>query len=148
MENKTYLSDEDYNFIYSRSPRVTVDLYIVNSSGSILLTKRDIEPYKDHWHLPGGRIKFRETISDALKRISKAELGIDIESNNIIGTIQFLTEEQQGNPRHSISLVHLVRYNAPDGPIVKDGEFFKELPAVIIPEQKEFIENFRNNNPQ
>lgn len=145
MENKTYLSDEDYNFIYSRSPRVTVDLYIVNSSGGILLTKRDIEPYKDHWHLPGGRIKFKETVSDAIIRIAHAELGINLPTGIYAGYIQFLDEVQGGNQRHSISLVHMFKHS---GDTPKDGEFFKELPVVIIPEQKEFIENFRNNNPQ
>lgn len=140
MTNTTYLTDEDYNFIYSRVPRICVDLLIKNKLGEILLTKRDIEPYKNHWHLPGGRIKFRETVEEALHRIALAELGYHLNVNyRLIGSIQFLTEEQQGNPRHSISLVHLIEYN--EFGKLTDGAFFGQLPEPIIPEQKEFILN-------
>lgn len=134
--SQAYLSDEDYNFIYSRSPRVCVDLLIRNSEGEILLTKRDIEPYKDHWHLPGGRIKFRETVNEAIKRIAKSELGIELPEGVIIGYCEYLEEVQGGNPRHSISLIHNFEYN---GESPKDGIFFKNLPDIIIPEQKKWL---------
>jgi ADP-ribose pyrophosphatase YjhB (NUDIX family) len=134
---QAYLSDEDYNFIYSRSPRVCVDLLIKNSNGEVFLTKREIEPYKDHWHLPGGRIRFRETIPQALERIAKSELGYNIEGPVVLlGVCEFLDESQNGNDRHSISLVHQLWYsNEP----LTGGSFFSSLPKVIIPEQKDFM---------
>lgn len=140
----TYLSDEEYDFIYSRVPRVCVDLLISNSKGEVLLTKRDIEPYKDYWHLPGGRIKFRETIDEAIKRILNGELGYDLDvTHRIIGFCQFLEEVQKGQDRHSISIVNAIQL--PDDVVIKldntakDVIFFKELPYTIIPEQKEFL---------
>lgn len=145
--NNTYLTDEEYDFIYSRSPRVCVDLLITSSDGGTLLTKRDIEPYKDHWHFPGGRIKFRETIGAAIKRILKGELGQEIiVPAKMVGFCEFLEEVQKGQDRHSISIVHHIQI--PDNISIKlDGQakefkFFKELPAPIIPPQKEFLKTF------
>lgn len=146
--NNTYLTDEDYNFIYSRSPRICVDLLIINQQNEVLLTKRDIEPYKDHWHFPGGRIKFRETASDAIKRILKGELGQDRTWDaKMIGFCEFLEEEQSGNPRHSISLVHVIKLTD-DIEIKldnnsKDVRFFSSMPDPVIPPQKEFL--IKNN---
>lgn len=139
--NNTYLTDEDYNFIYSRVPRICVDLLIQNQNGDILLTKRDIEPYKDHWHLPGGRIKFRETVEEALHRIAKGELGYVLNTKHeVLGVCEFLEEEQGGNPRHSLSIVHLIEFHGYGD--FKDGEWFKELPSPIIPMQKDFITKY------
>lgn len=139
-----YLTDEEYDFIYSRSPRICVDLLIVNSKKEVLLTKRDIEPYKDHWHFPGGRIKFRERAEDAIKRIIKGELGIELAFDpQLVGFCQFLEEVQKGQDRHSISLVHLIELTD-DVEIkldntAKDVRFFKDLPSPIIPPQHEFL---------
>lgn len=139
-----YLSDEDYDFIYSRVPRICVDLLIKNLKGEVLLTKRDIEPYKDHWHFPGGRIKFRESAEAAIKRILKGELGQDIDvRSHLVGFCQFPDEVQKGQERHSISLVHEI--TLPDTVEIKldntakDVRFFSELPSPIIPPQHEFL---------
>lgn len=144
-----YLTDEEYDFIYSRSPRICVDLLIHNQDGAILLTKRDIEPYKDHWHFPGGRIKFRETVESAIKRIFKAELGHDLTDlgTQHVGFCEFLEEVQKGQDRHSISMVH--RIQVPDDFIptldkqAKGFQFFNQLPHPIIPPQKDFLTTFQ-----
>jgi len=139
-----YLSEEDYDFIYSRVPRICVDLLIKNSKGEILLTKRDIEPYKDHWHFPGGRIKFRETVYNAIGRILKAELGQTADGEyKLVGSCEFLEEVQKGQDRHSISLVY--EFKLSDGVEIKldsqakDVRFFSEPPSPIIPPQQEFL---------
>ena len=143
-----YLSDEEYEFIYSRSPRICVDLLIYNTKGDMLLTKRSIEPYKDHWHFPGGRIKFREPVEKAIERIFKGELGQDLEVNpHMIGFCQFLEEEQKGQLRHSISLVHVINLRNDTDFMIDDNandiRFFSgsEMPSPIIPSQHEFLIN-------
>jgi len=129
----SYLSDEDYNFIYSNSPRICVDL-VIKKGDSILLTKRDQEPYNGFWHTPGGRIRFRETIEDAIKRIAKTEVGMSVDRFNFLGVCEFLHEVQDGNPRHSITMYYQV-----SGGDVCNGDFFEWLPDNTIPEQKQFI---------
>lgn len=139
-----YLSDEDYAFIYNRSPRICVDLIIRDTQGAILLTKRDIEPYKNHWHFPGGRIKFRETAAQAIKRILKGELGLEQDWETLeLGFCEFLEEIQDGNERHSISLVHEIHLSNDIQVQLdknsKDSGFFQAIQEPMIPPQKEFL---------
>jgi 8-oxo-dGTP diphosphatase len=45
---------------------------------SVLLIKRDIEPFKDSWALPGGLVHDEETLEQAVQRELKEETGINI----------------------------------------------------------------------
>jgi ADP-ribose pyrophosphatase YjhB (NUDIX family) len=103
-----FLTDKDYHFIFSQAPRLCVDLLIKTKQG-ILLSKRLIEPYKGFWHLPGGRVYFREPIENALQRVAKAEIGAPVEIQKLVGFSEFLRETQNKKNRHSVSLVFLVR---------------------------------------
>jgi ADP-ribose pyrophosphatase YjhB (NUDIX family) len=102
-----YLSEKDYNFIYSRSPRVCVDLIIKTQTG-VLLIKREIQPYKGKYHLPGGRIRFRESVHKAIFRICKNEVSLVPYCYKLLGFMEFPREQQDRNKRHSISLAFLV----------------------------------------
>lgn len=104
----SWLSESDYNFIYSNSPRVCVDLIIKNRKG-VYLIKRQIMPYKGKWHLPGGRIRFRESLKKAVQRISKTEIGCKVNVINFVGFMEFTREIQSGKKRHSISLAFVVK---------------------------------------
>lgn len=45
---------------------------------SVLLIKRNIDPYKGWWALPGGLVKPTETLEQAVKRELKEETGIEV----------------------------------------------------------------------
>jgi ADP-ribose pyrophosphatase YjhB (NUDIX family) len=136
-----WLSEKDYNFIYSRTPRLCVDLVIKDKRG-VVLSLRDIEPGKNTWHLPGGRVKFRESIPAAATRIAKAELGIKIKLGKLIGVMEFPDEIQKGQQRHSISVAFLATIQS--GQIKGTWqagrvEFFKKLPKPTYPEHAKFL---------
>ena len=134
------LSDEDYNFIYSRVPRVCVDLVVKTSEG-ILLTLRQIEPYKGLWHFPGGRIKWNETVEQAANRISLAEIGTGVKIESMLGYMDIF-ESQDGNPRHTVSIVLLV---TPKSSEVKGSwqaekiHYFKKMPEKMHPDHGKFL---------
>lgn len=133
----SYLSDQDYNFIYSNSPRICVDL-LIKKDIKILLTKRDIEPFKGYWHTPGGRIKFRETIEDAIKRIAKTEINCnEIKIGKLLGIVELLDEYQLENPRHSITMFYEVFADC-------EGNYFDKFPDNTIPQHKQFLESHIN----
>jgi len=133
-----YLEDNDYNFIYSKVPRFCVDIVIKNINGGILLTKRDTEPFIGMWHAPGGRVNFRETIEDACKRISKRELGINVDFVKQLYVIELLNEYQNNNPRHSISLFCLCNTTED----VSKFNFFHEIPEHTIQQHKDFLSKY------
>lgn len=52
--------------------------YDADEGISVLLIKRNIEPFKGWWALPGGLVKTNETLEHAVRRELKEESGIDV----------------------------------------------------------------------
>lgn len=76
------LSDKDFKTVIETTPLIAIDL-IVKYHDKILLGLRKNRPAKNFYFVPGGRIYKNEKINDAIKRISKNELNIDINMNNL-----------------------------------------------------------------
>lgn len=122
------LPPDIYNEIYSKVPRLAVELLIKNQNG-VLWVKRNIPPGQGMWYIPGGTVLLDESIDDALKRIARAELGVEVE---IIKFVKVLDWYQSKNVTgHPISLVYEVRII--EGEIKLDNQsseyrYFKGLP--------------------
>ena len=60
-------------------PSVTVDLIIFTIAKDdlqVLLIRRDLEPFKGHWALPGGFVDIDESLEDAAARELQEEVGV------------------------------------------------------------------------
>jgi colanic acid biosynthesis protein WcaH len=68
------LSREQFASVLDNAPLVSIDLVIENGRGEFLVGRRNNEPAKGFYFVPGGRIRKNETIADAFERISKNEL--------------------------------------------------------------------------
>src|SRR3989338_3635663 len=66
---------------FKLAPRIAVDLWIKNEDGGVLYTKRDVEPFKGLWHLPGSFLLLGETIDGCVKRLADEELGLKVRGN-------------------------------------------------------------------
>ena len=126
------LSYEDFLKSFEFAPRLTVELVVENSNGEILLLKRESDPYKNHWHLPGGFLLKDEKIAACITRIARDELNMKNSSNykklDVFETVK-------GDPRGHI-IHYVVKLKTEK---VEDGEFFKTLPSDTIPYQKKFL---------
>jgi 8-oxo-dGTP diphosphatase len=60
------------------SPKATCGA-IIKRGNKVLLTKRNITPYKNYWCIPGGHIDCGETVKAAVAREVKEETGLKIE---------------------------------------------------------------------
>ena len=131
MTEKKRLTDEEYQFIFSRAVRLCLD-FIVVKNNKVLLAKREIEPNKGSWSLPGGMVRYQETIDQAAERIIGAELGLKIKEKNLFGYMEFPHEiNQNGTLIHSVSLAFLTTLE--DGELrgsdqAREIEFFEILP--------------------
>jgi 8-oxo-dGTP diphosphatase len=64
---------------------------IVNEAGEVLLTRRNIEPFKDLWVMPGGKIDLGEPVLEALQREVREEVGIEVAVEGLIDLFEHLT---------------------------------------------------------
>lgn len=128
------LSDKDYDFIYSKSPRTCVDI-VIRSDKGVLMIQRVSSPYNKKFSLPGGRVKFRESINKAISRIAKKEIGVDVKVEKLLGWMEFLKETQNKSKRHSVSLVFLCSTSQPP----KNESFFSKNDKSLHPVHAKFL---------
>lgn len=143
MSAKRRLSFEEFVYIYSRVPRLGVDL-IVKKNNGIVFVKRSIDPYKGMWHFPGGTVLFDESIDQAISRVVQDELNLRVISKKHLGIIEYLSEPDDRylqKHRHTVCLIFLIEA---DGDLKKDADasevkIHMSTPENIIPEQRVFL---------
>jgi ADP-ribose pyrophosphatase YjhB (NUDIX family) len=137
-----WLSNEDYKFICNNVPIACVDLAIHTESG-LLLSRRAIEPNYGDWHMPGGRIRHRETVEEAIRRIAREEVNAEVYIYDLVGTFEILNEVQNNVSRHVISLVHSVHITKIDAFIetwhTQELAIFNRIPKNIVPAHRAFF---------
>lgn len=82
-----FLSNSEFLDIIKNTNLFAFDLIINDSNNKILLAKRENEPAKDFFFVPGGRVFKNENLNIAFERILKTEVNI---SKNDISNVQFL----------------------------------------------------------
>ena len=142
MMHKQWLSQEDFETIYSKVPRLNVDLVIHDLKEGIVLVRRSIEPSIGSWHLPGGTVYKTETVEDASKRVAKNETGFDVEVTRCLGYMEFPHEKRGSIEVHTISIAMEVKIIG--GELKKDNNaqeigIFTELPFPFLPGHDEFL---------
>ncbi len=139
MTPKTgYLSDEQYRTVYGLVPRLCVDLVFCRNS-RVLLTRRVEKPYLNHWHIPGGRVRFRESIADAVNRVGRTELNRDVMVQTVLGYIEFPHDVGDLGDFHSVSLALLVDLNDKDSVDLLGSNWFSTIPNPMHPTHAEFL---------
>lgn len=115
---------------------------VIKTKGGVLLSRRSISPYKNLWHMPGGRIRFKETLVQAIDRLAKTEVNLRVKPKKLLGYMEFLRERQNSQPRHTVSLVFLVEPLRPVGVVKEKLESVKVFRAKslgIIPIHLKFL---------
>lgn len=77
-------------------PKATTGVVIYELNGNqikVLMTKRNIEPFKDHWCLPGGHVEPYEEISRAAIREAKEETNMDFYPEGFLGYFEEIFPE-------------------------------------------------------
>ncbi len=74
-----FIEKELYKNILGCMPIPTVDILFLNSKNELLLGKRNNEPLKWVYYIPGGRVNKWEKSLDAAKRKAFEELGLSID---------------------------------------------------------------------
>lgn len=132
-----FLAFEEYRRFLSTMPIVCVDCLVVNYRGEFLLVKRENEPLRGEYWLPGGRVRKGERLADAVQRKMREEIGVDVDIVENVGFFEEFYDKTKENAEggvHSISFVYLVNprsYDIKLDPQSSTWGWFKEIPAKL-----------------
>lgn len=90
--------------------RVIVTI-ILEKEGKILLGQKpkDVGPYPNTWHLPGGGVKLEEeSLEDAVKREIKEETGLEVKKMERLNFDEDYEPDKHGEMTHYVFLVYKV----------------------------------------
>ena len=131
------LAQEEFDWIFSRVPRLTVEVVISEPGRGVLLSLRDIDPCRGMWHLPGGTVRFGEPAVEAVKRVADAELGLSVGVGELLGYIEYPSHYE-----HGLDSPVGLAFAADAADVVSappSCEWFRVLPANMHEEQKSFL---------
>jgi ADP-ribose pyrophosphatase YjhB (NUDIX family) len=140
MANDFPLTPEEFHKIYSKVPRLTVEVLLKGPEG-VYLTLRDIEPCKGQWHLPGGTVYYGEYILDTVKRVAKREIGIEVKVAKNVGYIEYVGHFSVGLDHPFGMVFEVTEYTGEVQPNKEaaQGQWFKTVPENIHADQDVFL---------
>lgn len=100
------LPEDVFLFASRITPMVNVDLLIKNKRNQTLLTWRDDGYYKAGWHVPGGIIRYKETLSERIRAVAKTELGAEVVFQMNPIAINEIIHQRRRERGHFISLLY------------------------------------------
>jgi 8-oxo-dGTP diphosphatase len=125
---------------YPSYPIPGVGAIIVGNQG-LLLTRRDKDPAKGLWSIPGGVVEVGETKEQAILREVEEETGIKVEVREMIGTYDLIIKDSQDRIKYHYLLIHFLTRALsstirPESPKVEVRWFkINQLPEKEIPPQ-------------
>ena len=114
---------------------------ILKDKDLFLVVRRSKEDdlYPGCWEFPGGHIEFGETISDALKRELKEEIGFSDFDNPIITNYTDEVKEKSGKTIHNIELDFIIEANKENINITLSKEHTE---YAWVPKESELIDDY------
>jgi len=133
-----WLPKAEFDAIFSRVPRLCVEVVIVSPERGVLLMLRDIPPNVGAWHIPGGTVMFGERLTDAVRRVARDELGLEVSVGNLLGYIEYPSHYENGLDS-PVGLAFATTPAGVTGDLPEGCSWFTSLPAGLYSEQAEFL---------
>ena len=140
------LPEKEFDFIFSRVPRLTVEVVIAPPERGVLLQLRDAGPCKGLWALPGGTVRFGEPVVDALERVARDELGLAITVRGLLGYIEYPSHYNNGLDSPVGLAFSVSTLRGAEQP--RDCTWFKVLPHNMHDEQRAFLLRARRSGAE
>lgn len=86
-----------------RLPRLTVDAWIRDRRGRLLLVQRGRPPFLGHWGLPGGFCEWGETTEECCARESLEETGLKVTVGRLLGVYSRPDRDPRG---HNVTVLY------------------------------------------
>ncbi|MET1033232.1 MAG: NUDIX domain-containing protein [Candidatus Saccharimonadales bacterium] len=141
-ETDFYIPRAEFDAIYGRVPRLTVEVIIRTTEG-VILTKRSMEPCKGQWHIPGGTVRFGESLPQAVQRVAQEELGVVVTPGRLLGYIEYPDMRAAGYKGWPVGIAFEASIVGGELRGSEQGEevkIFSETPPNTISEQAQFLD--------
>ncbi|HBA89453.1 MAG TPA: NUDIX hydrolase [Geobacter sp.] len=141
------LSHEEYVRVMETMPVACIDCVVRNDHGEYLLVKRDNEPLKGEYWVPGGRLHKGERLEEAVRRKMRQEIGVDVEIIENLGFFEEFFDKTAQDSKggfHAVSFLFLVRPLQAEIRLdnqSSDWGWFAELPARLREQKYLKLEN-------
>jgi ADP-ribose pyrophosphatase YjhB (NUDIX family) len=135
------LPQHEFDRIFSRVPRLTVELVITSGDRGVLLALRAFGPCRGLWHLPGGTVRFGEPVVEAVKRVARDELALTVSVGQLLGYIEYPSHYQNGldSPVGLAFSTTAAGDMSDERDLPSECAWFTVLPDNMHGEQKEFL---------
>lgn len=100
------LPDEVFYYISKTTPLVNVDLLIKDENGRTLLAWRNDQYAGRGWHVPGGIVRFKETLETRIKKVAETEIGVDIKHDPTPMAMNEMIHDERDLRGHFISILY------------------------------------------
>lgn len=90
------LPKDEFDRIFTKVPRLTVEILIISEAQGVLLALRDVDPCRGNVNLPGATVRFGEPLVEAAKRVAVGELGISVQVGSLVGYIEYPSHYENG----------------------------------------------------
>ena len=139
------LPDHLFKYVSSITPLVNIDILLINQNNEFMLTWRDDGIYGPGWHVPGGIVRFKESVHRRISEVCRIELNI-----NNYTDLQLVQVNQIMNPDrdfrgHFISFLFSARVDLQSSPEQSDESgkplrgWFTSMPTPMIRQHTRYI---------
>jgi 8-oxo-dGTP diphosphatase len=87
-------------------PRLTVDSFVVDPKGRLLLVQRGRPPFQGRWGLPGGFCEWKETTEACCARETLEETGLRVRVGKLLGVYSRPDRDPRG---HNVTVLYEAR---------------------------------------
>jgi len=135
------LPEDLFLLVSSLTPMINVDLLIKDSVGRNLLTWRHDRFYGPGWHLPGGIVRFKESIGSRIAAVALSELEVEVDFEPVPIHMAEITHPTRDIRGHFISLLYACTLRItpdeagrfkPDAPRAGDWQWHIGAPHDLI----------------
>jgi len=89
---------------YPEQPLIGVGAVIV-SGNRVLLVRRDTEPLRGEWSVPGGLLELGEKLRDGVRREAQEETGLEVEPGEVIEVFDSIFTDALGRTQYHYVLI-------------------------------------------
>jgi ADP-ribose pyrophosphatase YjhB (NUDIX family) len=100
------LPDDVFYYVSRTTPLVNVDLLIKDELGRTLLSWRDDSYAGTGWHIPGGIVRFKETLETRVSKVAESEIRTSVRFDPAPIAIQQFIHQEHEIRGHFISLLY------------------------------------------